>query len=159
MSRDNLKILIMIGGETWQQDSNRCAMFRDDRAGESIAEDIRRFVKWCGCVVIIRYEKSEDGHEPIRSSLFAYQRGFNPTKMGWFITIDTGKGFEVYYYRGIGWRLVRSFGENSDLTSLTSCCSDFPTCLNEFCQFWLDLKIGIWRYFGWGTNGEARTLE
>lgn len=35
-------------------------MFRDDRAGESIAEDIRRFVKWCGCVVIIRYEKSED---------------------------------------------------------------------------------------------------
>lgn len=102
MSRDNLKILIMIGGETWQQDSNRCAMFRDDRAGESIAEDIRRFVKWCGCVVIIRYEKSEDGHEPIRSSLFAYQRGFNPTKVGWFITIDTGKGFEVYYYRGIG---------------------------------------------------------
>ena len=78
------------------------AMFRDDRAGESIAEDIRRFVKWCGCVVIIRYEKSEDGHEPIRSSLFAYQRGFNPTEVGRFITIDTGKGFEVYYYRGIG---------------------------------------------------------
>lgn len=69
--------------------------FRDDHTGVGIRESIAGwiFVARVGVSppsrVVIHYEKSEDGHEPIRRSLFAIS-GDLILRRGRF-TIDTGK--------------------------------------------------------------------